>query len=220
MSRLQEIYNNKDISYYIHSRPELLKFIPEKIDTVLDVGCATGNFGAMLKQHFGCKVWGIEPNENAATKAKDVLDNVINNYFDAYIDIPKNQKFDCIFFNDVLEHLPEPESALRLAADFLTTNGVIVASIPNIRYYPCLLSILRYKDFKYVDTGVMDRTHLRFFTEKSMTRLFNESGYQIKVIEGINKNKFKYLSILNFLLFNKLNDMHFPQFAIVATKTS
>ncbi|MEO8884776.1 MAG: class I SAM-dependent methyltransferase [Mucilaginibacter sp.] len=214
-----EIYKDKDPSYYKHTRNELLPFLPQNLDTILDIGCGTGNFGLMLKELYNCKAWGIEPDNTSALEAKGKLDGVINADFDKNIQIPNNQKFDCIFFNDVLEHLADPEGALLLAGTLLKKDGQIIASIPNIRWYPVMLSLLRYKDFRYQNSGVMDKTHMRFFTAKSMVRLFEDAGYKVLKIQGINKDTgFIFFNILNFLLFNTQEDMKYPQFALVATK--
>ena len=213
---MKEIYLKKEVSYYSHTRIEMLKFLPKSFRTVLDVGCATGNFGRMLKQHYSCEVWGVEPDENSAVIARKNLDKVYCGVFDDTIEMLATKQFDCIFFNDVLEHLSQPDEALRIAKKYLLPDGCVIASIPNIRYYPVILSLLRYKDFEYVDAGVMDKTHLRFFTKKSMVRLFEEQGYEIQVIEGINRNHFKFLSLINFFSFKSVDDMHFPQFVLVA----
>ncbi|MCX2585038.1 class I SAM-dependent methyltransferase [Pedobacter sp. MR22-3] len=213
---MKEIYLKKDVSYYSHTRIEMLKFLPKSFRTVLDVGCATGNFGQILKQHYSCEVWGVEPDENSAVIARKNLDKVYCGVFDETIEMLATKQFDCIFFNDVLEHLSQPDEALRIAKKYLLPDGCVIASIPNIRYYPVILSLLRYKDFEYVDAGVMDKTHLRFFTKKSMVRLFEEQGYEIQVIEGINRNHFKFLSLINFFSFKSVDDMHFPQFVLVA----
>ncbi|UKT64397.1 class I SAM-dependent methyltransferase [Pedobacter mucosus] len=215
---MKNLYDKKDISYYSHTRNELLKFLPKKIGVALDVGCAGGNFGQMLKEVFDCEIWGVEPDEKSALIAKAKLDKVFNCVFGKEIRIPAEKTFDCIFFNDVLEHLAQPEEALQLAKKFLASNGYIIASIPNLRFYPAIISLLRHKDFKYLDAGVMDKTHLRFFTKKSIIRLFKENGYKIKAIEGINRHRFRYLEILNFILLGSISDMHFPQYAIVAIK--
>ncbi|RZK46827.1 MAG: class I SAM-dependent methyltransferase, partial [Pedobacter sp.] len=213
-----DLYDQKNVSYYSHTRFELLKFIPKGSQSVLDVGCASGNFGQMLKELYGCEVWGIEPDEKSAILAQSKIDKVFHAPFTKEIDIPVDKRFDCIFFNDVLEHLAQPDEALRLATNYLADKGCIIASIPNLRFYPAMVSLLRHKDFQYLDAGVMDKTHLRFFTKKSMIRLFEESGYQIKTIEGINKHRFKYLTVVNLFFLNALEDMHFPQYAIVAGK--
>lgn len=213
----EQLYQNKQASYYGHERLEILPYIPENIQNVLDVGCSNGAFGAMLKAERSCTVWGVEPNKSAAVEAEKVLDKVINGLFSKDVSELISQKFDAIFFNDVLEHLIEPDEALITCKSLLNPNGYIIASIPNIRFYPVILCLLRYKDFKYEEAGVMDKTHMRFFTEKSMYRLFESCGYNVTKAVGINKHSnFKYFNILNFLLFGSQEDMKFPQFLIVA----
>lgn len=214
----QKLYESKDDVYYSHSRTELLPFIPAGVKTVLDVGCGNGSFGTLLKQEYQCTVWGIEPDKSSALEAEKVLDRSINTLFSSSIPELAGQKFDVIFFNDVLEHLADPSEALSICKDLLNSSGHIIASIPNIRWYPVILSLLRYQDFKYQASGVMDKTHLRFFTKKSMVRLFEECGYTVCQIRGINKDSsFKFFNLLNFLLLGTQDDMKYPQFAIVAT---
>lgn len=212
-------YEGKDPLYFGHNRIELLPFIPEKVSTALDIGCGNGTFGALLKETYKeIEVWGVEPDKGSASQAKEKLDIVINDLF--HSDHPEfsGQKFDVIFFNDVLEHLNDPTEALAMCKNLLTPNGHIIASIPNIRWYPVILSLLRYKDFKYTNAGVMDKTHLRFFTKKSMIRLFEESGYHVDSIQGINKSTdFKFFNLLNFLLLGQQEDMAYPQFVTVAS---
>jgi 2-polyprenyl-3-methyl-5-hydroxy-6-metoxy-1,4-benzoquinol methylase len=214
----EQFYEGKNDSYYLHGRPEILPFIPAGIQTALDVGCGNGSFGSLLKNHRSCTVWGIEPNKTAAYEAEKKLDKVINALFSKNMPELTSQKFDAIFFNDVLEHLIDPAEALANCKNLLNKNGYIIASIPNIRWYPVILSLIRYKDFKYEEAGVMDKTHLRFFTLKSMHRLFESNGYKIIKSAGINKNtNFTFFNILNFLTFSAMEDMKFPQFVIVAS---
>lgn len=209
-------YKDKNVSYYSHARSELLPYIPKSIKTALDVGYGTGNFAQTIKNIYNCEVWGIEPDGTSALEAEKKIDKAINNIFTDNMPELKGKKFDVIFFNDVLEHLANPDEALRICKDLLTPTGHIIASIPNIRWYPVILSLLRYKDFKYELAGVMDKTHLRFFTLKGMKRLFKTQGYKVITAEGINKDEFLFFNILNFLLFNTQWDMKFKQFVIVA----
>ncbi|HTH81500.1 MAG TPA: class I SAM-dependent methyltransferase, partial [Mucilaginibacter sp.] len=185
------------------------------ISKILDVGCGSVNFGQTLKKAGNYEVWGIEPDPKSAREADGKLDKVINDLFTDELPEFKDQKFDLISFNDVLEHLVDPAEAICCCKKLLKKQGYILASIPNVRWYPVVLSLLRYRDFKYLEAGVMDKTHLRFFTKKSMIRLFEESGYEVLIIEGINKSKFKKFNVLNFLLFNSQEDMKYPQFAML-----
>lgn len=127
-----------------------------------------------------------------------------------------HQQFDCVVFNDVLEHLVDPWEALGASINLLSPSGCIVSSIPNVRYYKVLKQLLFKKDWRYVEAGILDRTHLRFFTEKSILRLFHTCGYRVDVIKGINKSTTPVVSILNILLFNLLSGCLFHQYAVRA----
>src|ERR1019366_10679707 len=95
---------------------------------VLDVGCGAGAFGGALKKKFGCEIWGVEPDLKSCGKAATRLDRAVHGRFDDKLGLPPGY-FDCIFFNDVLEHMVDPAAALRLAQKFLAPDGKIVASI-------------------------------------------------------------------------------------------
>ena len=77
----EQLYEGKNQDYYLHSRPEIIPFVPADCQTVLDVGCGNGGFGLTLKAQRACTVWGIEPNKEAARDAEDKLDKVINGLF-------------------------------------------------------------------------------------------------------------------------------------------
>jgi len=203
-------------SYYEFPRTELLPFIPDDLKTALDVGCAAGVFGKMLKEKYGCFVWGIEPVTEMAQKASDRLDKVTTGYFDEKIDFG-DQKFGAIFFNDVLEHMESPEKALQIAQTLLSPGGKIIASIPNILHFETLRMIVKNKDWKYENAGILDRTHLRFFTRKSIIRMFEESGFIINKIEGINPEYKTLFRILRKVL-PSYEEMSYVQFAVVAQK--
>lgn len=214
------MYNSKDYQekndfYYDHARSEMLKFIPLDATIVLDVGCASGNFGQLIKEKINCIVWGIEPDPTVAKRALEKLDKVYTNLFDDTINFG-GQKFDCIIFNDVLEHLVDPYSVLQLCKKHLTKNGVIVSSIPNFRFQYTFRKILFQKDWMYENAGVLDKTHLRFFTSKSIIRMFQDEGYTIVEHEGINPWAPRLFRLLNFILFNFIDDMRYAQFATVA----
>jgi len=215
--RYKDLYNSKDKNYYSNSRNEILPYVPSNIKTVLDIGCAAGSFGKLLKEKYGCIVYGVEPNKEAAKEAAKKIDFVINDVFDGSLDL-EDELFDCIFFNDVLEHLIDPLAALNFAKRKLIKNGRIVASIPNLRHFNVIWDLIVKKDFEYVNAGILDNTHLRFFTMKSIERLFENSGLEIEKIEGINSEYGRKYKLLNFLLFNHLQDMRYIQFVVVAKK--
>lgn len=204
--------------YYFGEKKEIIPFIPQDIKKTLDVGCASGSFSVHLKNVFDTETWGIEMVEEIASIAKTKLDHVLTGSFDdVHESLPKSY-FDCIFFNDVLEHMADPESCLRKIKENLIQGGIVIASIPNIRHINALKGLLIHKDWKYVDSGIMDRTHLRFFTKKSIIRMFHDCGYEIKQIKGTNSiSPYCLTSIINLLTFKALDDIKHQQFVVVAT---
>jgi 2-polyprenyl-3-methyl-5-hydroxy-6-metoxy-1,4-benzoquinol methylase len=222
MMSLENSYNLKPKEYFGEERKEILPYIPKNVQKILDIGCSAGEFGSNLKKEFkNVCVWGVEPNQYAADLAKSKLDMVICSLFNEHIIGLEEQTFDCITFNDVLEHLIEPSSALKQCAPLLNKGASIVASIPNVMFFPVMYNLIKNEDWKYEDSGVLDSTHLKFFTKKSIIRLFEECGYEITTIEGINikiHDKYRMYKILNFLLFNKLKYWKYMQFIIVARK--
>ncbi len=208
----------QDSGYYSSDRKEIFPFIPQGIERTLDVGCATGVFSAKLKKERSTEAWGIEMLEEAAEIAKTKLDKVLIGSFDEVSgDLPQKY-FDCIFFNDVLEHMPYPETCLSKIKANIHPEGKIIASIPNIRHIEVLRELLFQKDWHYKDSGILDRTHLRFFTKKSIIRMFEDCGYKIDQITGINGvSPFCLTSLINKVLLNSLDDIKYKQFLVIAS---
>lgn len=203
------------MDYYSLKRDEMFKFIPDNTKTLLEVGCGAGNFGSFFKTK-GMEVWGVEPNKESAEKASKKLFRVLNRTFDSDIDLPLKY-FDCIVFNDVLEHLYDPWECLSFAKKFMKNeDSKIVASVPNFRYWSNLYEIIVKKDFKYKDWGLLDYTHIRFFTKKTIEELFSKSGYEICVMEGINPSQSLKFKVTNTILLNSIKDMRYQQYAVVA----
>jgi 2-polyprenyl-3-methyl-5-hydroxy-6-metoxy-1,4-benzoquinol methylase len=216
-SSLSEQYSSKPEGYYENARPEMVPFVPERCKLVLEVGCSSGAFGKLLKESRPeCEVWGIEPNAEAAQLASTRLDKAICGTFRAGIPELEGCSFDCIVFNDVLEHVPYPEQILEESKQYLSANGMVVASIPNILHFYQISKILLEQDWRYEDSGIMDNTHLRFFTKKSIMRMFDSCGYDITVIKGINPSAGMKFKLANSILLGRLSDWRFLQFAVQA----
>lgn len=206
----------KPENYYAQSRPEMIEFIPKDAKIILDIGCGEGLFGEQLKKKLKAEVWGIEINEKAGAIAQTKIDKVYIGDISQLIDKLPDKFFDCIVFNDILEHLIDPFNILLRIKNKLTSNGVVVSSIPNVRYFFILIDLLVKKQWRYEDAGILDKTHLRFFTFKSIVEMFNSLGYEIKIIKGINPIKSWKFTLLNFFLFGFLSDTKYLQFACVA----
>jgi 2-polyprenyl-3-methyl-5-hydroxy-6-metoxy-1,4-benzoquinol methylase/predicted nucleic acid-binding Zn-ribbon protein len=154
---------------------------------VIDFGCATGYFARLLSNR-GCEVIGVEVNPKAAKVAENYCEKVIiadldfvslSDIFSAHI---IDKKFDVAVFGDVLEHLRNPWRVLEETRNLLNPHGYVIASIPNIAHGAIRLALLQGK-FEYKQLGILDNTHLRFFTRKTVQELFEDSGYLIDVIE-------------------------------------
>lgn len=171
-------------SYYAQSRPEMRAILPPTRRRVLEIGCSEGLFSGGITDAE--EKWGVEPTQSSAIKARTQLTRVIDKYFEeAKFDLPKKY-FDLVVCNDVIEHMADHEKFLTEIQEFMTNDGVLVGSIPNVRYYKNLFNILIAKDWEYTDSGTLDRTHLRFFTEKSLRRSLEKAGFDIEKFEGIN----------------------------------
>jgi SAM-dependent methyltransferase len=214
----------KPDGYYQGARSEMLRFIPEGIDTVLEIGCAAGGFGYQLKQRGIREVWGVEVVETAARQAQQVLDKVLIGDIADLIDELPADYFDVVVFNDVLEHMVDPFSVLARIKSKLSGRGLVVSSIPNIRYYHTLYDLVLHKNWEYQEAGILDRTHLRFFTTRSILLMYERLGYRVLRHEGNNPMQKRPMSyrLANMLLLGKISDMQYEQFVtwarpIVAT---
>ncbi len=162
-----------------NSRPEIHDFVPSGIGSLLDVGCAGGLFGeALRRSRPHLRVDGVEPQPDAAEYARTRLDTVYPGFFPQAL--PSGAVYDCITFLDVLEHLIDPWEALREARRHLTAGGFIIVSIPNIRHIDVVAPLVLRGRFAYTDFGILDRTHLRFFTKNSALEMVSGSGYSIQ----------------------------------------
>lgn len=224
---MESDYETKAADYFTLARQEMLPFLPPNCHRLLDVGCGAGVFGEIVRRNHKVEVWGVEPISAVAEEASAKLDHVVVGTFGPQIELPE-KAFDCIIFNDVLEHMVAPEEALRYAKTLLTHGGLIVASIPNIRYLPILWFLVAHGRWKYEDCGVLDKTHVRFFTRSSIIAMFQSEGYTVESISGINpragipqssKRLWKAYEFVNALSFQKFDDLRFQQFAVVAQPT-
>ncbi|MEH6820656.1 MAG: class I SAM-dependent methyltransferase [Dietzia psychralcaliphila] len=204
--------------YGFNRRPEMGKFIPGGASSILEVGCASGGFALTIRDELGsdCKVFGIDAVEHQVESARALgaFDHVDHGYFPGGLS-SQSRRYDVIVFNDVLEHVVDPWELLRSAREYLSPGGQIVASIPNVQFLPNVVGLLRGR-WEYVNEGILDRTHVRFFTRSSMVALFEEAGFGVQSIEGINSiagmvRKFRFLYGFRPLL----GDSFWQQFAVV-----
>ncbi len=172
-----------DRAYYENPRPEMLRFVPQTRRRVLEIGCGTGGFIASI---VGCdEKWGVEPTD-AGFEASEKLTRVLHGTFDAVKGQLPHQYFDVIICNDVIEHIADHRAFLAEVKMLLSPNGTLIGSLPNVCFYDTLLRAVFENDWRYADAGILDRTHLAFFTTKSFRRVLEEAGYHVIKVQGIH----------------------------------
>ncbi|MBQ0758064.1 MAG: class I SAM-dependent methyltransferase [Zhongshania sp.] len=207
-------------TYFVGVRKEMLPFLPSRRQRVLEIGCGHGTFSEGVD---GCQeYWGVEPDAEAAKIADQKLKKVLNGTYNEVADQLPDNYFDLIVCNDVIEHMPDHDEFLINIQRKIADGGALVASIPNVRYYYNLLELIVGKDWRYRDAGVLDRTHLRFFTRKSLLECLANAGFEVEEFQGINRLKTRILPLkrlfrhLVFLLLG--DDVRYLQFAFRAVK--
>lgn len=196
--------NNFDYNKYNYASVHILNYIVNaEIENprILDVGCWVGALGEQIKSQKVCEIDGIDINKKALEKAQ------AKDYRNLYcIDLNNpdfstlNQKYDFIVFGDVLEHTINPDKVINLLKQKLAENGFMAVSLPNIGFlWYRLLHLFGYWDYK--ETGVMDKTHMRFFTLDSMTKFFQKNQLRIIRIDPYIGIKNRHFLIRNTLRF-------------------
>ncbi|MBW2489728.1 MAG: glycosyltransferase, partial [Deltaproteobacteria bacterium] len=178
---------HKRETYYSNIREDIPSIITGNPQRILEVGCAEGVMGAFLKKKYNCEYVGVEINSEAAHKAEKRLDHIV------IADVEKaNLKehriaetgFDYIIYGDVLEHLYDPWTVIFEHKKLLRENGYVVVSIPNVRNLKIIDSLVN-GNWTYKDEGILDSTHLRFFTLQEIKKMFINCGYDIVDIKCI-----------------------------------
>jgi 2-polyprenyl-3-methyl-5-hydroxy-6-metoxy-1,4-benzoquinol methylase len=167
-----------DDGYYEFDRPELLELIPRSARRVLDVGCGAGRLGEALKARQSAEVVGVELSAVAARKAGPRLDRVLVGDAERMEPGFEPEGFDCVVCGDVLEHLREPGRFLGRVRGWLRPGGVVVASLPNARHHSVVTALLG-GNWTYESAGLLDATHLSFFTRRDMLALFEGAGFRV-----------------------------------------
>lgn len=173
---------DKDLGglYYQFNRPEVLALIPVGARRLLDVGCGAGSLGATVKSRQECFYCGVEPDDQAAAEAHRRLDHVYHTTIERFNEPDLLATFDCIILADILEHTHDPLASLLHCLDYLHDDGILILSVPNIAH-PQIVQELSSGLFRYVSAGILDSTHLRFFTRISIQQLLSAAGLHVSV---------------------------------------
>ena len=172
-----------DTNYHRNFRAEVAAFLPGRYAKVLEIGCGEGRFRANLPAP--CEYVGVEPSPAAAQVARGVLDAVHTGTFESVVGNLPDGHFDLVICNDVIEHMPDHDAFLEAIKGKMAPGACLAGSIPNVRWLPNLWGLMVGRDWEYIDHGILDRTHLRFFTERSWRRSLELHGYRVEMLEGI-----------------------------------
>jgi GT2 family glycosyltransferase/2-polyprenyl-3-methyl-5-hydroxy-6-metoxy-1,4-benzoquinol methylase/tetratricopeptide (TPR) repeat protein len=169
----------RDPIYFEFSRPELLALVPATARKVLDIGCGAGRLGADIKARQAAEVLGIEYEAEPARRAAQRLDRVLTGDVETLEpDFPPGS-FDVVICGDVLEHLRDPARLLRRAWHWLEPDGCLVTSIPNVRHHTVIRGLLA-GNWSYEPAGLLDQTHLRFFTRREIEKLLFRAHFTVE----------------------------------------
>ena len=178
-----------------YDRAHLLQKFVGKDRSVLELGCSTGYISRLLKQS-GCRVVGVESDRSAARSAASICDQVILADLNGSEWTERlEERFDVVLMGDVLEHLLHPDQVLKRARQLLMPGGVVIVSLPNIVHWSQRLKTLLGR-FDYQSVGLLDHTHLRFFTVRTARALIENSGYRIvdfhPIVGGRFSSRFRF----------------------------
>ena len=188
---------------------------------MLDVGCAAGNFGRTLKASGrATTVTGIEIDKYAAKDAAGKLDEVICTNLnqvqvDEVLKAYRKNYFDYIVCADVLEHLIDPWEIIEALTEYLKPDGKIVVSIPNVRHWSVVSQLIFRGLWEYQKAGIMDKTHLRFFTQRSALDLIRNANLRIISNKQLIGGK---SCLLNRMSFGLMGEFLAVQFVMVGQK--
>lgn len=176
----QDAYAHPFFNYYSESRLDILPFVPESTQSLLDIGCSRGGFAAAVKEKLGCYVAGIEMNRHEAKSAAKVLDKL---WIGNALSLDIQDQFDCISCLDVLEHIAVPQQLLNTIKHWLNPNGKILLNVPNVGFWAIVEDLLAGR-WDYVPAGILCNTHVRFYTQHSLRQLLKECGFNVISIES------------------------------------
>ncbi|GJQ58188.1 MAG: methyltransferase domain-containing protein [Candidatus Scalindua sp. AMX11] len=177
-----------ETKYGDEPRRDLIQFITVPPQRVLEIGCGAGATGAALKQKFhGVEYTGLESEENVADIARTRLDKVFTGSIEKVqlqsFGLSK-EYFDIIICGDVLEHLYDPWKTLSLLHDYLKPKGVILLSIPNVQNINNIINLIN-GHWTYRENGLLDATHIRFFTLQEIVKMLSGTGYKLTQCKGV-----------------------------------
>jgi 2-polyprenyl-3-methyl-5-hydroxy-6-metoxy-1,4-benzoquinol methylase len=169
--------------YYTHIRTDILPLLPERLGSVLEIGCGAGTTMAWLRSIRDVDyAAGVEMFPEAVTSARANFDEVeLADVSHSTFDFSQ-KRFDVVLALDVLEHLPDPWAVLRSLRTKMQPDGRLIASIPNVANIAVAFPLLFRGTWNYTESGLLDKTHLRFFTRETVVKMMQDCGFSVETI--------------------------------------
>lgn len=219
-AKYMQNYNDKPDGYFARARTEILPLLPHRADRVLEIGCGSGATLAWLKEiGLAGHTTGIELAKHMADVAVDNVDCLVTGDAEAMLaDGSSASVYDLVLCLDVLEHMVDPWQMMHKIAHVLKPGGLVVSSIPNVRHFGVLMPLTLKGQWNYLEEGILDRTHLRFFTRDSATELMKTSGLILRAVKP-NFHPSSKSGLLSFVSLGLLTDFLTVQYLICAQKS-
>ncbi|MBI2276591.1 MAG: class I SAM-dependent methyltransferase [Dechloromonas sp.] len=174
-------YNTPPVSFSAFEKNGIVARLIRPGSRVLDVGCGMGGTLKSLRDTRQCEVVGLEPNHSRAAAVEEAGVTIIQTTLDQ-ADPATLGMFDYVMFLDVLEHMANPHEVLVDAGRLLKPGGVVIVSVPNVAHWSVRLNLL-FGNFDYAEAEIMDATHLRWFTRRTVTKMVEAAGYELKTYD-------------------------------------
>jgi O-antigen biosynthesis protein len=207
--------SDRDV-YYNRERPSIQNLVPPGPHRILDLGCGAGVVGRkLLETGKAASLVGVELFSSAANEAAHHYAHVHQGDIEE-MELPYSAEFDFVICGDILEHLKDPCRIVKRVHGWLKPEGRFICSVPNVRHWRVIADLTLRGNWSYTDAGIMDRTHLRFFTRKSCHSMLADGGFTVisthQLISG------RRYQLLNRLTLGTLEDFLGSQMVVLAGK--
>lgn len=186
--------------YYTQTKGFLLPLIPDGLNVIMDIGCGSGSLGQkLLQMNKAAELIGVEIYEPAATNAMKIYKTVHIGDFEE-MNLDYRGYFDVVICGDILEHLKDPHKALLKIYHCLKHGGLIVCSVPNVRYWRIWRDLIFRGVWRYTSEGILDQTHLRFFTTRTFREMLTAAKFAVeyegmRIAVGVKQETFNRLTL-------------------------
>lgn len=211
-------YAGKNAEYFRHARLEVMDLLPDRFNNIIDVGGSSGATLSAIKARWpSVRTICLDTHEASVGLARE-------NGHEAFVcDIEKTipdlfETTDVVMFLDVLEHLADPWSTLTKIVDQLPSGACVIVSLPNVRFWEASCRLFFWGDWKLRESGVMDRTHLRFFTRRTGAEMLLNAGLNIQKVRARLPGGRRY-NLLNTFSLGVVKDFLTEQYIFAAEKT-